>query len=176
MNMIRDIHGCALTTILADFYTTAHGAYPDLHVTIGGSCILLEWGSHALSAWLDVMNGCGDITITHDDSEQDKTGGPDPLATTVDLIVEHITETGYDPDRGEDPAGATPGTFAARVWVKFYRDRVRRLDPRGEHAAEHPVAGYLAHIARLDPEGTYSAKQPDALPIAKHDDVDAADF
>ena len=121
---IRDIHGCALTTILANFYTTTKGAYPDLHVSVGGSCVLLEWGSHTLSAWLDVMNGCGDLTITHDGSEQDEAGGPDPLDTVVALIAEHITEGGYDADQGEAPEDAKPGTFAERVWAKIREPHV----------------------------------------------------
>lgn len=120
---IRDIHGCALNQLLANFYTTAKGAYPDLHVSVGGSCVLLEWGSHALSAWIDVMNGCGDLTLTHAESEQSLDGGPDPLDTAVALIAEHITEGGYDEDHGEAPEHAKPGTLAERVWAKIRESR-----------------------------------------------------
>ena len=129
-----------LLPILADFLTTAQGAYPDLDATAGSSCVLLRWGSHTLTAWVDLE--VGGMTITHNESEQERDGGPDPLATVADLIVEHLIETGYDDDHGEAPKDAKPHTFAARVWVTHYQ----------------------ARIARLDPEGRYSVKQPDPLP------------
>ena len=74
------------------------------------------------------MDGTG-MTITHSESEQEGDGGPDPLATVADLIAEHITEGGYDAERGEAPEDAKPGTFAARVWVTLYQARIARLDP-----------------------------------------------
>ena len=138
-----------LIPILADFLATAQGAYPDLDVTEGSSCVLLRWGSHTLTAWVDVNDGTG-MTITHNESEQDSDGGPDPLATVAELIVEHVTEGGYDAERGEAPEDANPGTFAARVWVELYGQRIERAKAR---------------IARLDPEGRYSVKESEPLPV-----------
>ena len=135
-----------LLPILADFLATAQGAYPDLDVTAGSSCVLLRWGSHTLTAWVDLE--VGSMTITHDESEQESDGGPDPLATVAELIVEHVTEGGYDTERGEAPDDADPGTFAARVWVEVYRQRIARTE---------------AKIARLDPEGRYSVKQSEPV-------------
>ena len=138
-----------LLPILADFLTTAQGAYPDLDVTAGSSCVLLRWGSHTLTAWVDLE--VGSMMITHDESEQDSDGGPDPLATVAELIVEHVTEGGYDAERGEAPEDANPGTFAARVWVEFYGQRIARTE---------------AKIARLDPEGRYSVQsREDRYPL-----------
>ena len=141
-----------LLPILADFLTNAQGVYPDLDVTEGSSCVLLKWGSHTLTAWVDIMDG-GGMTITHDESEQESGGGPDPLATVAELIVEHVTEGGYDAERGEAPEDANPGTFAARVWVELYGQRIERAKAR---------------IARLDPEGRYSVKQsaPSSISLA----------
>ena len=141
-----------LLPILADFLTTAQGAYPDLDVTAGSSCVLLKWGSHTLTAWVDIMDG-GGMTITHDESEQESDGGPDPLATVAELIVEHVTEGGYDAERGEAPEDANPGTFAARVWVAWHQAVI-------DEAQEW--------IARLDPEGRYSVKQsaPSSINLA----------
>jgi len=143
-----------LLPILADFLKTAQGAYPDLGVTAGESCVLLKWGSHTLTAWVDLDEGS--MTITHDESEQESDGGPEPLATVAELIVEHVTEGGYDTERGEAPDDADPGTFAARVWVEMYCQRIERAQAR---------------IARLDPEGRYSVKQSDSLST-----VNLADF
>ena len=143
-----------LLPILADFLTTAQGAYPDLDVTAGSSCVLLRWGSHTLTAWVDIMDG-GGMTITHDESEQDSDGGPDPLATVAELIVEHVTEGGYDAERGEAPEDAKPGTFAARVWVTLYRQRIERLDPEGRYSAQsreecHPLS--TVNLADFNPD------------------------
>ena len=138
-----------LLPILADFLTTAQGAYPDLDATAGSSCVLLRWGSHTLTAWVDLE--VGGMTITHNESEQERDGGPDPLATVADLIVEHVTEGGYDAERGEAPEDAKPGTFAARVWVELYGQRIERAKAR---------------IARLDPEGRYSVQsREDRYPL-----------
>ena len=144
-----------LLPILADFLTTAQGAYPDLDVTAGSSCVLLRWGSHTLTAWVDLE--VGGMTITHDESEQDSDGGPDPLATVAELIVEHVTEGGYDAERGEAPEDANPGTFAARVWVELYGQRIERLDPEGRYSVKQsaPSSISLADFAKaLDPDDT----------------------
>ena len=142
-----------LYPILADFLTTAQGAYPDLDVTAGSSCVLLKWGSHTLTAWVDIMDG-GGMTITHDESEQESDGGPDPLDTAAELIVEHINEAGTA--CGEGHRDAKPGTFAARVWVTLYRQRIERLDPEGRYSAQSaPSSISLADFAKaLDPDDT----------------------
>ena len=142
-----------LLPILADFLTTAQGAYPDLDATAGSSCVLLRWGSHTLTAWVDLE--VGGMTITHNESEQESDGGPDPLATVADLIVEHINETGTT--CGEGHRDAKPGTFAARVWVTLYRQRIERLDPEGRYSVKQsaPSSINLADFAKaLDPDDT----------------------
>ncbi len=138
-----------LLPILADFLTAAQGAYPDLDVTEGSSCVLLKWGSHTLTAWVDIMDG-GGMTITHDESEQESDGGPDPLATVAELIVEHINETGTA--CGEGHRDAKPGTFAAHVWVTLYRQRIERLDPEGRCSAKSPSS--TVNLADFDPDDT----------------------
>ena len=135
-----------LLPILAEFLTTAQGAYPDLDVLDGESCVHLRWGSHTLTAWVDLDEGS--MTITHDEGSHEADGGPDPLATVAQLIVEHINEHGAT--CGEAPEDAEPGTFAARVWVARYQAK---------------IADAEEWIARLDPEGRYSVKEPEPLII-----------
>jgi len=142
-----------LLPILADFLKTAQGAYPDLGVTAGESCVLLKWGSHTLTAWVDLDEGS--MTITHDESEQESDGGPDPLATVAELIVEHINEVGTA--CGEGHRDAKPGTFAARVWVTLYRQRIERLDPEGRYSVQsreecHPLS--TVNLADFNPDDT----------------------
>ena len=136
-----------LLPILADFLTTAQGAYPDLDVTAGASCVLLRWGSHTLTAWVDIMDGCG-MTITFDGEGWSRDGGEDPLGTVASLIARWIDEQGHEP--GEAPEDAKPGTFLARVWVAYNQAIIDEAQ---------------AKIARLDPEGRYSVKQPEPLPV-----------
>ncbi len=122
-----------LLPILADFLTTAQGAYPDLDATAGSSCVLLRWGSHTLTVWVDMVDGEG-LMIAHDQGEVEHIAGPDPLDTAAELIVEHINEAGTA--CGEGHRDAKPGTFAARVWVTLYRQRIKRLDPEGRYSAQ----------------------------------------
>ncbi len=128
-----------LIPILADFLTKAQDTYPDLDVSAGESCVLLNWGSHTLTAWVDLDEGC--ITLSHEVGGLEADGGPDPLATVANLIVEHINEHGAT--CGEGPDDAEPGTFAARVWVARYQAQ---------------IADAEEWIARLDPERRYSVK------------------
>ena len=90
------------------------------------------------------------MTITHNESEQGSDGGPDPLATVAELIVEHVTEGGTA--CGEGHRDAKPGTFAARVWVTLYRQRIERLDPEGRYSVKQsaPSSINLANFAALD--------------------------
>jgi hypothetical protein len=138
--------------VLADFLTAAQGAHPDLSIepgedAPGEECIFMRWGSHTLTitAWVDTRDGSEGLTITHDQNEQAPSGGVDPLATVVELIVEHIDETGIDVERGEALEDAKPGTFSARIWVARNQAIIERAQAR---------------ITRLDPEGRYSVKQP----------------
>ncbi len=150
-----------LLPFLADFLATAQGAYPDLDVLSGESCVHLRWGSHALTAWVDVYNGDGTMTITHDEGGHEADGGPDPLAAVARLIVEHINEVGTA--CGEGPDDSEPGTFAARVWVVRYQTKIAdaeewiaRLDPEGRYSAQSaPSSISLADFAKaLDPDDT----------------------
>lgn len=136
-----------LLPILADFLTTAQGAYPDLDATAGSSCVLLRWGSHTLTAWVDLE--VGSMMITSDQSCENYDGGPEPLDTVAEMLAERVQAA----EREYDPNDARPGTFAARVWVAYYRSEIT--------VAEE-------WIARLDPEGRYSVKQsaPSSINLA----------
>ncbi len=149
-----------LLPILADFLTTAQGAYPDLDATEGSSCVLLTWKSHTLTAWVDVKDGCG-MTITFDGEGWSRDGGADPLGTVASLIAQWIDEQGRKPDEGPD--NAPPGTFAARVWVAWHQaiideaqEWIARLDPEGRYSAQSaPSSISLADFAKaLDPDDT----------------------
>jgi len=142
-----------LLPILAEFLTTAQGAYPDLDVLDGESCVHLRWGSHTLTAWVDLDEGS--MTITHDEGSHEADGGPDPLATVAQLIVEHLTEVGYDAEHGEGHRDAEPGTFAARVWVTLYQARIARLDPEGRYSVKEPEPLIINDYRRtFDPDDT----------------------
>ncbi len=141
-----------LYPILADFLTTAQGAYPDLDVTAGSSCVLLKWGSHTLTAWVDIMDG-GGMTITSDQSCENYDGGPEPLDTVAEMLAERVRAA----EREYDPNDARPGTFAARVWVTLYRQRIERLDPEGRYSVQSREDRYpllTVNLADFDPDDT----------------------